>query len=360
MERAIVAGLNTETTDSYLELTELAITAGAEIVGSVIQNRPSPDPMFFIGKGKVDELILKAKELKTNMVIFNHNLKPKQQSNLEEATKLKIVDRCTLILDIFARHARSNEGKLQVELAQLSYLLPRLAGKGVEMSQTGGGSRGGIGTIGPGETKLEVDRRAIRNRIDFLKEKLEVVKKHRSLQRDGRKAKGFLTAAFVGYTNSGKSTLLNALTRAGVLAENKLFSTLDTTTRKLNLRGGEKVLLTDTVGFIRNLPAELIASFRATLEETKFADILIIVLDTGKTDIEVQNDTIYKELKALDVLKKPIITVLNKIDIADASRILRLEREIEGAISISAANKTNLDILLAKISLVYNDLLTNS
>ncbi len=356
MERVILAGLNTEPQEAYEELQELASTAGALTVGTCVQNRETPNPVTFIGSGKVEEIAALAKSLKAGTIIFNHNLKANQQRNLEDITGLKIVDRCTLILDIFARHARTNEGKLQVELAQLSYLYPRLSGRGASFSQTGGG----IGTVGPGETKLETDRRAVRNRMDMLKGKLEQVRTQRAIIREGRKSKGFLSGALVGYTNSGKSTLLNSLTKAGVLAENKLFSTLDTTTRKLRLESGVEILLTDTVGFIRNLPASLIAAFRATLEETKYSDVLLIVLDGSKNDLEIQNQTVYNELKALNILDKPRITILNKIDLLDSIKLARLSKSLDNPVPVSALNKKNLDLLAAKISLVYNDLLTKS
>ncbi|OGF54453.1 MAG: GTPase HflX, partial [Candidatus Firestonebacteria bacterium RifOxyC12_full_39_7] len=322
----------------------------------VIQNRSIPDATYFIGKGKVDEIRQRSREIGADVIIFNNNLKPNQQRNLEESIKRKIIDRCTLILDIFARHARTTEGKLQVELAQLIYLLPRLSGKGIELSQMGGG----IGTRGPGETKLEVDKRNIRSRIEFLKGKLDDVRAHRKIMREGRKAKGFLNATLVGYTNSGKSTLLNLLTKSNVLAENKLFSTLDPTTRKLYLSSKVSILLTDTVGFIRSLPSELVTSFRATLEEIEYSDIIIMILDAGRLDLDIQIEAVYRELRELNVLNKPILTVLNKIDMTQKSRILRLKNDYPDAVFVSAKESMGISTLLSKISLISNELLTKS
>jgi len=357
IETGVLAGISKDDRDSFVETEALAATSSVKILETIIQNRKVPDAAYYIGRGKVSDLKLRCEELKTNIIVFNNNLKPNQQRNLEDITGKKIIDRCTLILDIFAKHARTTEGKLQVELAQLIYFLPRLSGHGVGLAQFSGG----IGARrGPGEKKLELDKRSIRNRIDFLKDKLEVVRKHRKVLRESRKSKGFLNAALVGYTNSGKSTLLNKMTGADVIVENKLFSTLDPTTRKVFMKGGQNLLLTDTVGFIRNLPAELITSFRATLEEIEFADIIVMVLDAGRLDIDIQVDAVYRELKALDVLNKPVITVLNKLDIVTPQRLLRLNNDFPEAIPVSAVKNVNIDKLLSKIALVFNELLTKS
>ncbi|OGF47946.1 MAG: GTPase HflX [Candidatus Firestonebacteria bacterium RIFOXYA2_FULL_40_8] len=356
IEKGILCGISTEGPDSYKETELLANTASVRILETIIQSKTTPDAAYFIGKGKVDEIRKRSEEIDANVIIFNNNLRPNQQRNLEELINKKIVDRCMLILDIFARHARTTEGKLQVELAQLVYLLPRLSGKGKELSQLGGG----IGTRGPGETKLEVDKRNIRDRIEFLKGKLEVVRAHRKVMREGRKAKGFLNATLVGYTNSGKSTLLNLLTKSNVLAENKLFSTLDPTTRKLYLSSKSSILLTDTVGFIRNLPAELVTSFRATLEEIEYSDIIIMVLDASRLDLEVQLEAVHRELRELKVLEKPIITVLNKADLVQKIRIPRLKNDYPDAIFISAKESMDIPSLISKISLISNELLTKS
>jgi len=356
MELAILTGLSNEDEDSYKEMEELAKTASAKVICRVIQNRKLPDPAYYIGLGKVYEIRDKCEEFNANLVIFNHNLKPNQQRNLEEIIKRKIVDRSTLILDIFAKHAKTNEGKIQVELAQLIHLLPRLSGKGSELSQLGGG----IGTRGPGEKKLETDRRRVRNRIKVLKEELENIKKHRNLIREGRLKKGYFTISIIGYTNSGKSTLLNTLTKSNVLVEDKLFSTLDPTTRKLILPDKREILLTDTVGFIRNLPNELITAFRATLEEIKYSDAILVVIDISREDIYVQENTIFKELKELQVLEKPIITVLNKIDLINDFQIKRVSNLIPEGICISALKGYNINSLINKIHLVYKELLTKT
>jgi len=357
IENGILVGISRESRDSFNETRVLAATASVRILETIIQSRKIPDSTYFIGQGKLLELKERCEELKTNLIIFNNNLKPNQQRNIEDITGKRIVDRCTLILDIFAKHARTTEGKLQVELAQLIYFLPRLSGHGTDLAQFSGG----IGARrGPGEKKLELDKRSIRNRIDFLKDKLEIVRKHRKVLRESRRSKGFLNATLVGYTNSGKSTLLNGLTKSDVLVENKLFSTLDPTTRKVYMQGGQNLLLTDTVGFIRNLPAELVTSFRATLEEIEYADMIIVVLDASRLDINVQIDAVYHELRALDVLKKPLITVLNKIDLITPERLKRLAVDFPEALAVSAVKKTNMDTLLGRISLIFNELLTIS
>lgn len=296
---------------SLCELERLTETAGGKVVVKLTQNRENPEPRTYIGQGKVEEL----KELCTNndvdTVIFDCELSPSQIKNLEDDTDLRVIDRSMLILDIFALHAVSGEGKLQVELAQLKYTVPRLTGKGSELSRLGGG----IGTRGPGESKLETDRRHVRRRIDALREQIERLEKNRTTQRAQRKRSGIFSVAIVGYTNAGKSTLLNALTGAGILAEDKLFATLDTTTRKYSLPSGEEILLTDTVGFIRNLPHHLIDAFKSTLEEVKFADALMIVVDASDPECAAQIDVTEKLISELGAGGLPVLYVFNKCDI---------------------------------------------
>ena len=296
---------------SLCELERLTETAGGKVAVKLTQNRENPEPRTYIGQGKVEEL----KELCTNndvdTVIFDCELSPSQIKNLEDDTDLRVIDRSMLILDIFALHAVSGEGKLQVELAQLKYTVPRLTGKGSELSRLGGG----IGTRGPGESKLETDRRHVRRRIDALREQIERLEKNRTTQRAQRKRSGIFSVAIVGYTNAGKSTLLNALTGAGILAEDKLFATLDTTTRKYSLPSGEEILLTDTVGFIRNLPHHLIDAFKSTLEEVKFADALMIVVDASDPECAAQIDVTEKLISELGAGGLPALYVFNKCDI---------------------------------------------
>lgn len=317
-ERAILIGMEWGRNDSLWtvddsleELKQLADTAGATVIKKFIQKRPKPDPAFFIGRGKVQELALYAQQENIDLCIFDDELSPAQQRNIESVMGIRILDRTALILDIFAQRARTNEGKLQVELAQLQYTLPRIMGKGLMLSRLGGG----IGTRGPGETKLEVDRRRIRDRIAFIKDQIEKVKAVRSLHRSKRKKNNVFEVSLVGYTNAGKSTLLNKLTDAGVLSEDKLFATLDPTTRSMELPNGEKVLLTDTVGFIRKLPHNLIEAFKSTLEEAKYADIIVHVVDVSNPDYEQQMSTVYATLKQLGVEGKPVITLFNKCDV---------------------------------------------
>ncbi len=298
------------------ELAELARTAGADVVGSEVQRRDAPDPGSFIGKGKVEELHDTQHRLGVEVVIFNHELSPRQQRNLERSLDVKVVDRTELILDIFARHARTHEGRLQVESAQLHHLLPRLA-HGRDYSRLGGG----IGTRGPGEQKLEVDRRRIRHRIRDLDQQIKSVRKHRALHRRGRRRFPHHVLAIVGYTNSGKSTLLNALTTANVVAEDKLFATLDPTTRLVRLPSHQAVLLTDTVGFIHDLPTDLVAAFRATLEEIHDADALLHVLDASSPAWRDHIAVVRESLDQLEALDKPQLIALNKIDRLAPTRV---------------------------------------
>jgi len=295
---------------SMEELQRLAETAGVAVVGMVRQQKDRPDSRWFIGKGKVDEVRLEIERLGANTVIFDQELSGAQVRNLEEALDAKIIDRTQLILDIFAQRARTREGILQVELAQLSYLLPRLSGQGKNLSRLGGG----IGTRGPGESKLETDRRHIRGRIDELKGQLSEVIKHRKLHRERRKKTGVYQVALVGYTNAGKSTILRELTRTDVFVENKLFATLDPVSRTLALSSGKEIVLTDTVGFIQNLPHDLVAAFRSTLEEANEADLLLHVVDSSSPIRDEQMRVVDRVLEELGAAGKEQITVFNKLD----------------------------------------------
>jgi GTP-binding protein HflX len=351
-ERAILIGVQTpesgdsEARESLAELARLAETAGAQVLDASIQKRANPDPATHIGKGKVAELALRSRELNATSVMVDAELSPSQQRKLEEAFGLKVVDRTALILDIFAQRAQTREGKLQVELAQLKYLLPRLRGVGVAMSRLGGG----IGTRGPGETKLETDRRRIYTRIAHLENEVALIKKHRGTQRQGRRRSGTPQIALVGYTNAGKSTLLNKLTRSEVLAEDKLFATLDPITRKLHLPGGADVLLTDTVGFIQRLPTHLIAAFRATLEEVTEADLLLHVLDASHPNAMEHLNAVLEVLAELGAGEKPMLTVLNKVDaLEDAGKLQAIEAIVHAPVAISALSGDGLPELLTVI-----------
>jgi GTP-binding protein HflX len=297
------------------ELAGLAAAAGATVVGRVIQQLPSPSPSHYVGKGKLEELIALRDTADYSVIIVDDALSPLQQHNLEETLRVKIIDRVALILDIFSRRARTHEGRLQVELAQHEYLLPRLAGQWSHLERLGGG----IGTRGPGESQLETDRRLIRRKITRLKTEIEGIRQHRSLYRQRRQRAAIPVVALVGYTNTGKSTLLNALCRADVVARNEPFSTLDPTTRRLTLPNGTVVLLTDTVGFISKLPPAIVAAFRATLEELSEAVLLIHVVDFASPEAPEQCETVEGILADLELLDKPRITALNKIDLALAS-----------------------------------------
>ena len=303
--------------ESIEELAELALGAGAEVADAIIQTRERPDPATLIGSGKVAEIGAWAEELDVDLVLFDHDLTPTQQRNLERQLDRRVIDRTQLILDIFARHARTREGKLQVELAQLSYLLPRLTGRGVEMSRLGGG----IGTRGPGETRLETDRRRIAGRIEKLKSDLEAVRVSRQLQRKKRTAVPLLTVALVGYTNAGKSTLFNALTHSHVTADARMFATLDPTIRTLELPSRRRVLLSDTVGFLRGLPPGLIKAFRATLEEVSEAAMVLHVVDISSEHRHDQMEEVVKILHELEAHDKPQLLVLNKIDCAGDAEV---------------------------------------
>ena len=314
-ERVILVGVSIgdgdDTEESLKELKELVRTAGAVTVGTVIQNRDMIHPGTYVGKGKIEELRVMIDELDATGIICDDELSPAQFKNLEDELQVKVMDRTMVILDIFAARATSSEGKIQVEMAQLKYRSIRLAGFGASMSRLGGG----IGTRGPGEKKIETDRRLIKDRISKLSSDLKDMKENREIQREKRSKSSTPVAAIVGYTNAGKSTLLNKLTDAGVLSEDKLFATLDPTTRAMELPNGEKILLTDTVGFIRKLPHNLIEAFKSTLEEAKYADIIVHVVDVSNPDYEQQMSTVYATLKQLGVEGKPVVTLFNKCDI---------------------------------------------
>ena len=329
---------------SLEELRELVTSAGAEIVGELVQRRPKPDPATLLGRGKVEELAAVAASSNATTILFDHDLSPTQLRNLEDALPCAVVDRTQLILDIFARHARTREGQLQVELAQLEYMLPRLAGRGKAMSQLGGG----IGTRGPGETQLETDRRRIQRRLVLLRRELEGVRKVRGLQRHRRESAPVPTVALVGYTNAGKSTLFNLLTDAGVLASSRMFATLDPKLKAILLPSRRKVLLSDTVGFIRNLPHTLVTSFRATLEEVQKAEVLLHVRDAAHPQTEEHKAEVEKVLGELGVLGKPRIEVLNKLDLLPPEEAALLTLGV-GRVGISALRGTGIDALVAEL-----------
>ena len=344
-ERVILVGVQLDENDnvkeSLDELEELADTAGAVTVGKIIQNRETVHPGTYIGKGKIEEVRALMLATDATGIICDDELSPAQMNNLEHELECKVMDRTLLILDIFAKHATTSEGKIQVELAQLRYRASRLVGLGASLSRLGGG----IGTRGPGEKKLESDRRLIRKRITALKEELSQVEKHRELLRTGRTRGKMKTAAIVGYTNAGKSTLLNTLTGAGVLSEDKLFATLDPTTRALTLDDGQQILLTDTVGFIRKLPHNLVEAFKSTLEEAKYADYIVHVVDASNPQAEMQMHVVYETLKELGALGKKTITLFNKQDRAEgeALRDIRADHTLK----ISARTGEGLDVFKA-------------
>jgi GTP-binding protein HflX len=350
-ERAIIVGLvykdqNRSQVNEYLdELELLADTAGAEVVERIIQERRKIDPTFFIGRGKAQELAMLTKYLDADLVIFDDDLSPAQAKNIEELCQIKVVDRSGLILDIFAKHARTREARIQVEMAQLKYLSTRLTGQWSHLSR----QVGGIGVRGPGETQLEVDRRAIKKRIGILDESLKKIAKQRSIRRKVRQDE--IKAALIGYTNVGKSTLLNALTKADVLVKDQLFATLDPTIRSMSLSDHRRVLLIDTVGFIRKLPHHLVASFKSTLEEVHDADVLLHIIDISHLHYVDQMNTVDVVLKELELNQKPILKVFNKIDaLSDASLISSLRETEEPCVFISASKGIFLNELRQKIT----------
>ncbi len=329
---------------SRAEFEELARSAGATIAATLVQRRQRPDPSSLVGQGKLDEIVAVVASTNASLVLFDHDLTPSQLRNIESRLPCHVIDRSQLILDIFARQARTREGQLQVELAQLEYQLPRLAGRGRAMSQLGGG----IGTRGPGETQLETDRRKINLRLDHIKTQLDAVRRIRHQQRQRREAVPVPVVALVGYTNAGKSTLFNALTEAGVLASARMFATLDPKLRQLQLPSRRKILLSDTVGFIRNLPHTLVTSFRATLEEVERAEILLHVQDASSPMREEQKLQVERVLGELAVSSKPVLEVLNKIDLVPPDQLGPLSRDRQ-AIAVSSLQRTGLEELLTAI-----------
>jgi GTP-binding protein HflX len=341
--------------ESLAELRTLAGSAGAKVVGEVLQRRDRFDPATLIGTGKLDEIAGAAASVNADLLLFDHDLSASQQRNIEKIVKRRVIDRTQLILDIFARHARTREGQLQVELAQLKYMLPRLAGRGIEMSQLGGG----IGTRGPGETQLETDRRKIYRRVRHVEQQLENVRRIRTQQRSRRESAPAATVALVGYTNAGKSTLFNALTQAGVLSSPKMFATLDPTIRAVTLPSKRKVLLSDTVGFIRNLPHTLVSAFRATLEEVQRASLILQVSDASSRLSAEQDAQVELVLKELEAEKKPRLRVMNKVDLLDVEvaegLVSDAQRDSSQTVYVSAIDGTGLDTLLARIDAMIDE-----
>ncbi len=354
-ERAILVGVDLDErtawtlADSLAELAQLARSAGVEVVGQVTQRLESPHPKTYLGKGKVQELANLREEIPYDLVIFDEELSPSQQRNLEDALTVLVMDRTALILDIFAQRARTHEGCLQVELAQDEYYLPRLTRLWTHLSRQ---TRGGVGLRGPGETQLETDRRRIRKRISDLHKELEEVRTHRALHRQHRRAEMIPVVALVGYTNAGKSTLLNALTGANVLVEDKLFATLDPTTRRVKLPNGQEVLFSDTVGFIQKLPTQLVAAFRATLEELGEADLLIHIIDITHPNAAEQAEAVNKTLAELGLSDKPMLIALNKID-----RLVVASMESEGAEERRSGGVEGVDVPQSKIQNPKSELL---
>ncbi|MFH1407061.1 MAG: GTPase HflX [Candidatus Omnitrophota bacterium] len=358
MEKAVLVTIdwgkekNWTSSDLASELRELVRSSGAGILDEIICHRETPTPAYLIGKGKAHEIAERAEAANADVVIFNEDLSFIQQRNLEEIVKRKVIDRSQLILDIFAQRAHSTEGKLQVELAQLFYMLPRLTGKGILLSRLGGG----IGTMGPGEKKLEVDRRRIRKRIGKLEEDLESVKRRRHTMRKSRVRHSVSSVALVGYTNVGKTTLLNALTHAAGYTDNRLFATLDPLARRVVLANNQKVVFIDTVGFLHRLPHHLVDAFKATLEEVVQADILVHVLDISHPKVTQQSEAVHKVLTELGAENKPLINALNKIDSVDENTVNRFLRNIRNPVAISAIKKTGIDSLMARVMAELSDL----
>jgi GTPase len=364
--RAHVPGVNSaqQGRESLVELVELARSAGAQVAGTLFQVRDSADPATLVGRGKLKEIHAEATAHKAPLIIFDGNLSPVQQRNIEAATECRVIDRTQLILDIFARHARSREGQLQVELAQLNYLLPRLTGRGTAMSRLGGKSGGGgaggsggagrIGVRGPGEKKLETDRRRIRDRVGKIQAAIEEVRKQRALRREARTAIPLSTIAVVGYTNAGKSTLFNALSSAEVLVSSRMFATLDPTVRALRLPSSRRALVSDTVGFIRDLPKGLLTAFRATLEEVQEAALILHVSDVSNPHLEELDEAVHRILHELGVSGRPKLRVLNKIDLLTAEQRQALESSVanmgaSGPVLASGLTGAGIDELLRRI-----------
>ncbi|HXX39315.1 MAG TPA: GTPase HflX [bacterium] len=357
-ERAVLVGLAERSggdgAEAVQELARLAETAGAVVTDVIVQRRARPDPATWVGAGKVEEIRARARIAGAATVIFDHELSPAQQRNLEKALETKVLDRTALVLDIFAQRAHTHEGRLQVELAQMTYLLPRLAGRGVLLSRLGGG----IGTRGPGETKLEVDRRRIRTRITDLREEIGALGRHRHQQRQSRRDAAMPVVAIVGYTNAGKSTLLNTLTNAGVYTADKLFATLDPTTRRVLLPNRQPILLVDTVGFIQKLPHDLVAAFRATLEEVTEADVLVHVIDASHPRWMDQRVAVEQVLRELGADGRPTVIALNKADLLVSEALRDVVAEVPAGVPISALRGVGLRNLLRAIARQLPDRLT--
>ena len=353
-ERVILVGVSTgdhdDTEQSLDELGDLVKTAGAVPVGKVIQNREAMHPGTYVGKGKIEEIKEFLWELDATGIVCDDELSPAQMNNLTELLETKVMDRTLVILDIFAGRASTSEGKIQVELAQLRYRQSQLTGAGKALSRLGGG----IGTRGPGEKKLEIDRRLIKDRIAQLNRELKDVKRHRELTREQRKRNHVPVVAIVGYTNAGKSTLLNTLTDAGILEEDQLFATLDPTTRNLKLPSGQEILLTDTVGFIRKLPHHLIEAFRSTLEEAKYADIILHVVDASNPQMDEQMFVVYETLQRLEVMNKPVITAFNKMDRVGEAITVR-DFQADKIVQISAKSGENLEQLFTAVEEILRE-----
>ena len=352
-EKFILVGVETgkdRMEESLSELAELLDTAGGETVGKVIQNLESINKATYVGKGKVEEIKELVEELGADGIVCDDELSPVQLSNLKDELDIKVLDRTLVILDIFASHAKSSEGKLQVEMAQLKYRSSRLMGLGKNLSRLGGG----IGTRGPGESKLETDRRTIRERVSQLRTEIEKVESSRDTLRKHRMSDGIPVIAIVGYTNAGKSTFLNKITDAGILAEDKLFATLDPTTRSLKIPDGEEVLFTDTVGFISKLPHNLVDAFKSTLEEAKYADLILHVADASNPEADEQMKVVYRTLEELKVVGKPVITFLNKQDKIEEERIIK-DLKADALIKGSAKTGEGIDELLNKISEILRE-----
>ncbi|MFZ5453631.1 MAG: GTPase HflX [Thermodesulfobacteriota bacterium] len=347
-ERAILIGVSgrnrAAAEDSLTELAELARTAGLEVAETIIQHRPRLDPRFLMGKGKLSELVIQALQLNADLLIFDAELSPSQVRSITDFTELKVIDRTQLILDIFAQRARSREGKLQVEMAQVKYLLPRLVGKGDALSRL----MGGIGGRGPGESKLEIDRRRLRERLHRLQQELGKVREERRERRQPRRRQRLPVLSIIGYTNAGKSTLFNALTHAAVLAEDKLFATLDPTSRRLRFPREREVIITDTVGFIRDLPKNLVEAFKATLEELEDADLLIHVIDLSNPRFAEQMAAVEDLLASLDLQDKPVLKVFNKKDLV-SPQLVRLQCRIHRGVAVAAVDEQTLPPLIARL-----------